>query len=109
VGPHLLHLHGRARDGSRLHARIQAALKPGGDVLFDRPYRNLESPEPWPEKDHDKPNALPKAWSALQLVFYEDTNGVGDWQQTEVARQEYTRLRLVHMLARKLRGSGATT
>jgi SAM-dependent methyltransferase len=84
-------------------ARIQAALKPGGYVLFDRPYRNLENPEPfWKEKEHDKPNALPKAWSALQLVFYEDTNGVGDWQQTAVPREEYTQLRLVHMLARKL-------
>ncbi len=83
-------------------ARIQSALKPGGYVLFDRPYRNLESPEPgWSEKEHDKPNALPKAWSDLQLVFYEDTNGVGDWQQTSVAREEYTTLRLVHMLARK--------
>jgi SAM-dependent methyltransferase len=84
-------------------ARVQAALKPGGYVLFDRPYRNLENPEPWPEKEHDKPNALPKAWSALHLVFYEDTNGVGDWQQTDVKRQEYTQLRLVHMLARKPR------
>ncbi len=84
-------------------ARIQAALKPGGYVLFDRPYRNLEDPEPsWREKAHDKPNALPLAWSGLQLVFYEDTNGVGDWQQTEVAREQYTKLRLVHMLARKL-------
>ena len=84
-------------------ARIQAALKPGGYVLFDRPYRNLENPEPfWPEKEHDKPNALPKAWSDLVLAFYEDTNGVGDWQQTEVAREEYTKLRIVHMLARKL-------
>jgi len=46
---------------------------------------------------------VPKAWSDLQLVFYEDTNGVGDWQQTAVARQEYTQLRLVHMLARKPR------
>jgi SAM-dependent methyltransferase len=82
-------------------ARIQAALKPGGYVLFDRPYRNLEHPEPWPDMEQDKPNALPKAWSALQLVFYEDTNGVGDWQQTEVAREAYTQLRLVHMLARK--------
>ncbi len=83
-------------------ARIQAALKPGGYVLFDRPYRNLEDPEPsWREKEHDKPNALPRAWSDLQLVFYEDTNGVGDWQQTAVAREEYAKLRLVHMLARK--------
>jgi SAM-dependent methyltransferase len=84
-------------------ARVQAAVKPGGHVLFDRPYRNLESPEPfWSEKEHDKPNALPRAWSDLQLVFYEDTNGVGDWQQTAVAREEYKALRLVHMLARKL-------
>lgn len=84
-------------------ARIQTALKPGGYVLFDRPYRNLEDPEPfWREKEHDKPNALPKAWADLQLVFYEDTNGVGDWQQTAVAREEYAKLRLVHMLARKL-------
>ncbi len=83
-------------------ARIQAALKPGGYVLFDRPYRNLENPEPWAETEENKPNALPKAWTGLQIVFYEDTNGVGDWQQTAVRREEYSQLRLVHMLARKL-------
>ncbi len=82
--------------------RVVAALKPGGLVLVDRPYRSLTNPEPgWRETDQDKPNALPKAWSALQLLFYEDTTGYADWQQTQAPRLEEKR-RIVRMLARKM-------
>ena len=77
-------------------------LKTGGLLLMDRPYRSLDHPEPqWSETEADKANAWLKAWSDLQIVFYEDTTGVGDWQQTATHRQEYTQLRLVRMLARK--------
>ena len=83
-------------------ARVRDGLKPGGLLLMDRPYRSLDHPEPqWPETEADKANAWLKAWSDLQIVYYEDTTGVGDWQQTAVRRQEYRQLRLVHMLARK--------
>jgi len=82
-------------------AKIQAALKPGGLLLIDRPYRNLVDPEPWPETPADKPNALLEAWSDLQIVHYEDTIGVGEWQQTAVPRLDY-KLRLVRLLARKM-------
>ena len=82
--------------------RVVAALKPGGLVLVDRPYRSIANPEPgWRETDQDKPNALPKAWSALQLVFYEDAAGYADWQQTSAGRLEEKR-RIVRMLARKM-------
>ncbi len=85
-------------------SRICAALKPGGLVVVDRPYRPLGYDDPeWngPVTDQDKPNALPKAWSDLQIVLYEDTTGIGDWQQTATKRLE-KKLRIVHMLARKL-------
>jgi len=83
-------------------ARVRDGLKTGGLLLMDRPYRSLDHPEPqWPETEADKANAWLKAWSDLQIVHYEDTPGVGDWQQTGVPRQEYRQLRLVHMLARK--------
>ena len=83
-------------------ARICAALKPGGLVLVDRPYRSLTNPEPnWRETEQDKVNALVKAWSALQIVFYEDTTGYGDWQQTGEDRLQH-KLRIVRMLGRKL-------
>ena len=83
-------------------ARICDALKPGGLVLVDRPYRSLTNPEPqWKETEQDKVNALPKAWSGLQIVFYEDTTGFGDWQQTSEDRLQH-QLRIVRMLARKL-------
>ncbi|HWR54125.1 MAG TPA: methyltransferase domain-containing protein [Bryobacteraceae bacterium] len=82
-------------------ARIRDALKPGGLVLIDRPFRSLTNPEPgWPDTEQDKPNALAKAWSDLQIVFYEDTTGFGDWQQTSAGRLEY-KLRIVRLLARK--------
>ncbi|MGB9454930.1 MAG: methyltransferase domain-containing protein [Bryobacteraceae bacterium] len=86
----------------RFVARVRDGLKTGGLLLMDRPYRSLDHPEPnWRETEADKANAWLKAWSDLQIVNYEDTTGVGDWQQTAVRRQEYRELRLVHMLARK--------
>jgi 2-polyprenyl-3-methyl-5-hydroxy-6-metoxy-1,4-benzoquinol methylase len=86
----------------RFVARVRDGLKTGGLLLMDRPYRSLDHPEPqWRETEADKANAWLKAWSELQIVYYEDTTGVGDWQQTAVSRQEYKELRLVRMLARK--------
>ena len=83
-------------------ARVREGLKTGGLLLMDRPYRSLDHPEAnWPDTDADKANAWLKTWSDLQIVYYEDITGVGDWQQTGVPRQEYRELRLVHMLARK--------
>jgi 2-polyprenyl-3-methyl-5-hydroxy-6-metoxy-1,4-benzoquinol methylase len=82
-------------------ARIQAALKPGGPVLLDRPFRSLTDPEPgWPENEEDKVNAHLKAWAGMQIIFYEDTTGVGDWRQTKAPRLEQ-KLRIVRVLARK--------
>jgi 2-polyprenyl-3-methyl-5-hydroxy-6-metoxy-1,4-benzoquinol methylase len=83
-------------------ARVRAGLKTGGFLLMDRPYRSLDHPETqWRETEADKPNAWLKAWSDLQIVKYEDTTGIGDWQQTTIPRQEYPELRLVRMLARR--------
>jgi len=83
-------------------ATVCAALKPGGLVLIDRPFHPLDRPEPeWPAPtEQDQMNALPRAWSALQLVHYEDTTGIGDWQQTREDRVK-KQLRIVRMLARK--------
>jgi 2-polyprenyl-3-methyl-5-hydroxy-6-metoxy-1,4-benzoquinol methylase len=86
----------------RFVARVREGLKTGGLLLMDRPYRSLDHPEPqWRETEADKANSWLKAWSGLQIVYYEDTTGVGDWQQTAVRREEYKQLRLVRMLARK--------
>jgi predicted O-methyltransferase YrrM len=91
---------------ARYVARVQAALKTGGMLLIDRPFRSLTNPEPgWPETDQDKVNALVKAWCGLQIVFYEDTTGYGDWQQTAAKREEY-KLRIVRLAGRKLSGAG---
>lgn len=83
-------------------ARVRRGLKTGGLLLMDRPYRSLDHPESnWQETEADKANAWLKAWSDLQIIHYEDTTGIGDWQQTDVPRRDYTQLRLVRMLARK--------
>jgi 2-polyprenyl-3-methyl-5-hydroxy-6-metoxy-1,4-benzoquinol methylase len=83
-------------------ARVRDGLKTGGLLLMDRPYRSLDHPEPgWTETEADKVNSWLKAWPDLQIVRYEDTTGVGDWQQTAVDRRQYKELRLVRMLARK--------
>lgn len=83
-------------------ATVCASLKKGGLLLIDRPFHPLDRPEPeWgPPGDQDQVNALPKAWSQLQLVRYEDTTGIGDWQQTREDRVK-KELRIVRLLARK--------
>jgi SAM-dependent methyltransferase len=83
-------------------AKVTAALKKGGLLLVDRPLHPLDRPEPeWgPPAAQDQVNALPKAWADLQLVHYEDTTGIGDWQQTSEDRVR-KQLRIVRMLARK--------
>ncbi len=87
---------------ARYVERIQRALKPGGLLLIDRPFRSLTNPPPeWKETEQDKVNALLKAWSGMQIVFYEDTTGYGDWQQTSAKREEY-KLRIVRLAARKM-------
>jgi len=79
----------------RFIARIRTALKPGGLVPIIRPLRSLTAPQPgWEESESDKMNALPSAWSDLQIVFYEDT--------TEMAEWFHSRGRIVRLLARKL-------
>ena len=85
-------------------ARLREALKPGGLLLLDRPYRSITNPEPgWRETEEDKVNAYPKAWAVegMQIVLYEDTTGYGDWRQTAAPRLEH-KLRIVRVLARKL-------
>jgi SAM-dependent methyltransferase len=83
-------------------ARIVAALKPGGLLVYERPMRSLSNPEPyWPETELDKKNSLLNAWSDLQIVSYQDDLGIADWQQTAEKRLEH-KLRIVRLLARKL-------
>jgi len=82
---------------SRFIARIRTALKPGGLVLFTRQFRSLPPAVPEPflmESANDKMNALLKAWSDLQIVFYEETTGMGEWF--------HSRGRILRLLARKL-------
>lgn len=59
-------------------ARIKTALKPGGLALIIRAVRLNPAPQPG-QKESDKINALPKAWSDLQIVFYEDTTEIAEW------------------------------
>ena len=83
--------------------RICAALKPGGYLLIERPFRDLDNPDPeWsaPLIEQDQPNALLKAYSNLRIMHYQDTMEIGDWQQTSVNRLE-KQLRIVRILARK--------
>jgi len=87
--------------------KIVAALKPGGYLLMERPFKDLDNPDPdWraPLVDWDKPNALAKAWSDLRILLYEDTTGIGEWQQTKTNRLE-KQLRIVRLLARKATNS----
>jgi 2-polyprenyl-3-methyl-5-hydroxy-6-metoxy-1,4-benzoquinol methylase len=84
--------------------RIIAALKPGGCLLIDRPFLDLDSPDPeWkaPLIEQDKPNALFRAYSNLRVLHYEDTHEIGDWQQGSTDRLK-KQLRIVRILARKM-------
>jgi len=77
---------------SKFIARIRTALKPGGLMLYTHKLGSLSPTVSLTESD--KLNALLKAWSDLQIVFYEETVGVGEWFRF--------RGRIVQLLARKL-------
>jgi tellurite methyltransferase len=85
--------------------RIVAALKPGGYLLIERPFMDLDLATPDPEWDaplieQDKPNALFKAYSSLRVLQYEDTHEIADWQQTATDRLK-KQVRIVRILAKK--------
>jgi SAM-dependent methyltransferase len=77
---------------SKFIARIRTALKPGGLMLYTHKLRSLSPTVSLTESD--KLNALLKAWSDLQVVFYEETIGTGEWF--------LFRGRILRLLARKL-------
>lgn len=79
-----------------LVARVRTALKPGGLVLFEHPMGDPQQPE----HPHDRFNALLKAFADFRILFYEDTTGISDWQQSSVDRLRDHR-RIVRLLARK--------
>jgi 2-polyprenyl-3-methyl-5-hydroxy-6-metoxy-1,4-benzoquinol methylase len=86
--------------------RIAAALKPGGCLLIERPFLDLDLPTPDPEWhagliEQDKPNALFKAYSSLRVLQYEDTHEIADWQQTATDRLK-KQVRIVRILAKKV-------
>ena len=86
--------------------RIVAALKPGGYLLIERPFLDLDLATPDPEWDaplieQDKPNALFKAYSSLRVLQYEDTHEIADWQQTATDRLK-KQVRIVRILAKKV-------
>ena len=85
--------------------RIVAALKPGGYLLIERPFLDLDLPTKDPEWnapliEQDKPNALLKAYSSLRVLEYQDTHEIADWQQTATDRLK-KQVRIVRILARK--------
>ncbi len=77
--------------------RVYDSLKPGGLVVIEHP---MNEPE-MAMHPHDLVNALPAAFGgALRILFYEDTTGISEWQQSEVRRAE-DRRRMVRLVARK--------
>jgi 2-polyprenyl-3-methyl-5-hydroxy-6-metoxy-1,4-benzoquinol methylase len=80
---------------SKFIARIRTALKPGGLMLYTHKLRSLSPTVSEPSlTESEKMNALLKAWSDLQIVFYEETIGAGEWF--------LFRGRILRLLARKL-------
>jgi 2-polyprenyl-3-methyl-5-hydroxy-6-metoxy-1,4-benzoquinol methylase len=86
--------------------RMVAALKPGGYLLIERPFLDLDLATPDPEWnapliEQDKPNALFKAYSSLRVLQYEDTHEIADWQQTATDRLK-KQVRIVRILAKRV-------
>jgi len=83
-----------------------AALKPGGYLLIERPFLDLDLSTPDPEWnapliEQDKPNALIKAYANLRVLQYEDTHEIAEWQQTKTDRLQ-KQVRIVRILAKKV-------
>jgi len=86
--------------------RVVAALKPGGYLLIERPFLDLDLATPDPEWnapliEQDKPNALLKAYASLRVLEYADTHEIADWQQTRTDRLK-KQVRIVRILAKKM-------
>ncbi len=79
-------------------ARVRESLKPGGVVVIEHPMNDPDLAM----HAQDRPNALPRAYSeGFRILFYEDTTGVSEWQQSNAKRTEDPR-RMVRFVARKL-------
>ena len=80
-----------------LVTRVHRSLRPGGLVLIEHPMNEPERAM----HPHDLVNALPAAFARLfRIVFYEDTTGISEWQQSSVSRTS-DRRRMVRLVARK--------
>ncbi len=77
--------------------RVHESLKPGGLVLVEHPMNDPRTAM----HPQDRVNALPNAFgTALRILFYEDTTGISEWQQSATKRADDPR-RMVRLLARK--------
>jgi 2-polyprenyl-3-methyl-5-hydroxy-6-metoxy-1,4-benzoquinol methylase len=77
--------------------RVHGSLKPGGTVLIEHPMNDPETAM----HPQDMVNSLPRAFAnGFRIVFYEDTTGLSEWQQSPVKRSEDKR-RMVRFVARK--------
>ncbi len=82
--------------------RVHDSLKPGGMVLIEHP---MNEPE-LAMHPQDRVNSLTKAFAeGFRIVFYEDTTGISEWQQSSVKRTEDPR-RMVRFVARRYPGKG---
>jgi SAM-dependent methyltransferase len=80
-----------------LVAKLHRALRPGGLVLIEHPMNDPDHAM----HPHDRVNSLPAAYApAFRILFYEDTTGISEWQQSGTARESDPR-RMVRLLARK--------
>jgi 2-polyprenyl-3-methyl-5-hydroxy-6-metoxy-1,4-benzoquinol methylase len=91
-------------------ARIRDSLRPGGLVLIEHPVEEPEDAGKDPgNAAASAVNALPRAYSdGLQVLFYQDTQDISDWQRTPEDRMT-TKGRIVRLLARRMPSSPPPT
>ena len=67
---------------TRNAAKVIASLKPGGILIIEGIHRDIDKANLVGERYGYRTNELPKVFSGLRVIYYEDTTGLADWDRS---------------------------
>ena len=67
---------------TRNAAKVIDSLKPGGILVIEGIHRDINTANLAGERYGYRTNELPKLFSRLRVIYYEDTTGLADWDRS---------------------------
>ena len=67
---------------TRNAAKVIDSLKPGGILVIEGIHRDINKANLVGERYGYRTNELPKVFSGLRVIYYEDTTGLADWDRS---------------------------